>query len=113
MKKFTLTEEITVENVLKFYDDYTNGKLVSVLKSDPIPEKNDKAVKVVVGKSFNDIVMEETKDVLVKFYAPWCGHCKTMAPEYEKAAELLKESNPNIVLADFDATTNEAEGVEI
>lgn len=104
MKKFTMTEEITVENLVKFFDDFTAGKLTNILKSEPIPETNDKAVKVVVGKSFNDVVMDETKDVLVKFYAPWCGHCKKMAPDYEKAAELIREKNPNIVIADFDAT---------
>lgn len=113
MLKYELTVDITTENILKFYDDYAANKLSPIYKSDPIPETNDKPVKVVVGKSFKDIVFDETKDVLVKFYAPWCGHCKSMAPIYDAFAEKMVKHNPNIVLADMDATTNEAEGVEI
>ena len=52
MKKFVMSEEFTAENVMKFYDEFVNNKLTSVLKSDPIPETNNEPVKVVVGKSF-------------------------------------------------------------
>lgn len=56
--------------------------------------------------------MGSDKEYLLKIYAPWCGHCKKIAPEYEAAAELIAH-NPNVVIADFDGTLNEAEGIEI
>ncbi|MCP3683414.1 MAG: hypothetical protein GY861_12060 [bacterium] len=67
----------------------------------------------MVGKNFKDIVLDDTKDVLVEFYAPWCGHCKKLEPIYNEVAEKLQKSNPNIVLAKMDATANEVEEVSI
>lgn len=41
-------------------------------------------------KTFKKEVLQHNGIVIVEFYAPWCGHCKSLEPEYEKAATLLK-----------------------
>jgi protein disulfide-isomerase-like protein len=57
-------------------------------------------------------VIESDDDVLVKFYAPWCGHCKKLAPIWDELAEELKDV-PHLVIGKFDATANEVDGVDI
>jgi len=111
--KNTADPTISVEAIVAFYNEWKGGKLVPFFNSEEIPEKNDAPVKVIVAKSWKDIVLDPTKDVLVEFYAPWCGHCKKLAPVYDKLAKKLLDINPNMVLAKMDATANEVEGHQI
>ena len=104
--------DLTIDNIGSFIDDVLSGKIKPHLKSEAIPESNDGPVKVIVGLEFDAIVKDETKDVFVKYYAPWCGHCKKLAPIWEELGTHFKE-NSDIVIAKFDSTANEAEGLEV
>jgi len=111
-KKFVLQNEITADNIVQFFEDYKSEKITPFLKSEPIPETNDGPVKIVVGKNFKDIVLDPTKDVFVEYYAPWCGHCKQLAPVLDELATQLS-SIKNLVIAKMDATANEVESVDV
>uniref|UniRef100_A0A8C0PAS9 Protein disulfide-isomerase A3 n=2 Tax=Canis lupus familiaris TaxID=9615 RepID=A0A8C0PAS9_CANLF len=56
---------------------------------------------VVVAENFDEIVNNENKDVLIEFYAPWCGHCKNLEPEHKELGEKLRK-DPNIIIAKMD-----------
>lgn len=112
LKKYTLAGDLTSENILKFVEDWTSGALKPTLKSEEIPTEQKDNVITLVGKSFNDIVLDNEKDVLVEFYAPWCGHCKKLTPIYEELATDLK-ANKNLIIAKMDSTANEVEGVSV
>jgi protein disulfide-isomerase A6 len=65
-------------------------------------KKAETAVTVLTIQNFNEIVMDPSKNALVEFYAPWCGHCKNLAPTYEKVAQDYSRE-PNCIVANIDA----------
>merc|ERR1712158_122391 len=84
------------ENIEAFVAKFLAGELKQHLMSEEIPEDWDAA----------------GVNVLVEFYAPWCGHCKQLAPIWDKLGEKYAD-HANIVIAKMDSTANELEEIKV
>ncbi|OQR74426.1 protein disulfide-isomerase A3-like [Tropilaelaps mercedesae] len=104
-EKFRMDYNFTVENLKKFVKDYFSKKLTPYLKSEDVPNSNDGPVKVAVAKNFDELVMQSDKDVLLEFYAPWCGHCQKLAPTYEEVGQAME--GEDVLVVKMDATAND------
>lgn len=114
MRKFVYggnLDTLSVESIKNYIDDFNAGNLRPHLKSEAEPASQG-PVTVIVGTTWESIVLDKTKDVLVKYYAPWCGHCKSLAPVWEELGAAFA-NNDDVVIAKFDATANEVAGLSI
>ncbi|CBZ51751.1 hypothetical protein NCLIV_015430 [Neospora caninum Liverpool] len=110
-----MEDALTVYNTVEFVAKHVAAEFrptvpedLAEVMSQAVPEDNSKPVKVVVGNTFDSIVFNEEKDVLLEIYAPWCGHCKNLKPTYEEFARLasLSPSAKSLVVAKMDGTEN-------
>ena len=84
--------------------------LFSRVRADEAPtttaETEAEAVFTLTNANF-DAFIADNAAVLVEFYAPWCGHCKALEPEFEKSAQSIARgahSEVHAKLAKVDAT---------
>ena len=107
------TDSLAADDVKAFVTGVLEGSIKAHLMSEEVADDWDaQPVKVLVGKNFNQVAKDPSKNVLVEFYAPWCGHCKQLAPIWDELAESYKDSE-DIVIAKMDSTANELEDVKI
>merc|ERR1712227_156752 len=105
-------DDLTSDAITAFVNGVLDGSIARHLKSEDVPDNSANAVKVVAGKNFDELVKAPPKTVFVEFYAPWCGHCKSLAPIWDELGEKYKD-HENIVIAKSDATANEFADVEV
>ncbi|NXF32277.1 PDIA2 isomerase, partial [Nyctibius bracteatus] len=113
-RKYRMEPEAFSDTAIRtFIQAVLDGKVKPHLLSAEPPEGWDtRPVKVLVGKTFEQVAFDETKNVFVKFYAPWCSHCQAMAAAWEELGERYKD-HEDIVIAELDATANELENITI
>jgi len=109
--KYVFEGEWTDDNIAGFLSSVEEGTATRWFKSEEKPDGDDNGVEVLVGSTFLDAIQDDKSDILVEFYAPWCGHCKKYKPEYEKLARYVKRTYKNkpIRIAKVDAVNNEVD----
>ena len=111
MMKFKV-DDMSLEGMKKAIDDFKAGKLQQYFKSAEPPATNDEPVKVVVGDTFKEMVVDSDAYVLVEVYAPWCGHCKKLDPIYTELATKLAKHD-DVLIVKMDGTQNEYPGFNV
>jgi protein disulfide-isomerase A1 len=104
---FDQTQEVSATNVAHFVKQFANGRLEPTLKSEPVPEEQTDKYYRLVGSEFEKVVFDDSKDVFVQFSAPWCGHCKRLAPTWEELGEKYADIKDRLVIAKMDGTEND------
>jgi protein disulfide-isomerase A6 len=61
------------------------------------------AVLELTPDNFDDVVLKSSTPSLVEFFAPWCGHCKNLAPIYEELAQSFQHAKGKVNIAKVDA----------
>lgn len=97
-KASTVSEDYNEGRSAEEATQYLNNKLNLNIRLKKAPS----AVTVLTDSIFEEMVLDPTKDVMVEFYAPWCGHCKSLAPDYEKVAAAYA-GEKDIIVANLDA----------
>jgi thiol-disulfide isomerase/thioredoxin len=103
--------EINSAQLLNFFDQFFAQTLPLLIRSQPVqvfpvPQRKPGTVVDVVGDTFEQIVLDEERDVLLVIYSPFCGASIAVAPIFEQVAAGVADS-PGIVIARIDKTAND------
>ncbi|KAG6555655.1 hypothetical protein Mapa_002891 [Marchantia paleacea] len=104
--RYVLDAELKEQNLVTFAEKFVQGKLDQHYKSERIPKENNGDVKVVVGKTFESLVLQSPKDLVLLVHTPYCFDCESMGKAFVKVAKHFK-GDSSLIFAKVDASANE------
>ena len=99
--------EFSSEYLATYVEHLRTGRIAPYMKSLPVPKNQESIVKKVVADNYDVEMHKVKKDVVLYFYAPWCGHCKEFDATFKKVAKKMSKTNENIVFGSMDGTSND------
>ena len=116
-KKYMFPEgkSVSAEALKEFADAVVAGKAELKLKSAEVPAEpyDEDGIRTLVGKNFDEITGDKKTHTIAYIGAPWCGHCKALAPTWKKLAAMFKDERSKLNVARMDGTENEVASVEV
>lgn len=100
------TEGLTIGQVGPFVEDFLGGRLAPTVKSEPVPSTQSGPVTKVVATSFDDVVLDNSRDVLVYYFKEDCPYCQALNPAYENLGEAYR-SQDKVVISKMDIMKND------
>lgn len=101
---FPADKSLNAENVADFIDLSLSGGVEKSIRSEPTPEKDTVDGLTILTANTMDKFFKKT-DMLILFYAPWCGHCKKFKPTFAEFARTAASSS--LIVAQYDAVAND------
>lgn len=110
LKKKVDLSNLSLQEILAVMKENGFEKGAALVKTATVEDDSGKDLKVMVGSTFDERVIKADVAALVEFYAPWCGACKELAPEFEKVATAMKGK---VLVAKMDVTANAVDHPEV
>ncbi|KAF3521757.1 hypothetical protein F2Q69_00046812 [Brassica cretica] len=104
--KYLLESDPSPSNIEKFCSGLADGTIPQYYRSEPVPDNENASIVTVVGKTFDELVLNSQENVLLEVHTPWCVNCEAMSKQVVKLAKHFKGFE-NLVFARIDASTNE------